>query len=147
MDSAINHPIWRMGNKLQQTSFLPDFCGTRIVFVVIILAELLAIILSLAQSVGTSDSLYDLAVYSLFIQWVALSCVAVLCLARKWLDRLDDLWLATASYLLTLLVSLVITEIAWLLFGKITVVHNSEKVRQNFAKLYIMDTSIFTLMC
>ena len=113
MDSAINHPIWRMGNKLQQTSFLPDFCGTRIVFVVIILAELLAIILSLAQSVGNSDSLYDLAVYSLFIQWVALSCVAVLCLARKWLDRL-----ASASYLLTLLVSLVITEIAWLLFGK-----------------------------
>ena len=107
-----------MSNKSEQTSFLPDFCGTRIVFVVIILAELLAIILTLAQPPGSADFLYDLAVYSLFIQWVALSCVAVLCLARKQLDRLDDIWLAAVSYLITLLVSLVIIEIAWLLFGE-----------------------------
>jgi len=87
------------------------------VFVVIILAELLAIILTLAQPPANTVPLYDLAVYSLFSQWVALSCVAVLCLCRRWLDRLSDLWLATVSYLLTLLVSLIITELAWWLFG------------------------------
>ena len=81
-----------MNGDPQQTSFLPDFCGTRIVFVVIILAELLAIILTLAQPPDNPDYLYDLAIYSLFTQWIALSCVAVLCLGRRWLDRLHSLW-------------------------------------------------------
>lgn len=84
---------------------------------VIILAELLAIILTLAQPPVNPDYLYDLAIYSLFTQWIALSCVAALCLGRRWLDRLSDLWLAAVSYLLTLAVSLVITELAWWLFG------------------------------
>lgn len=106
-----------MTNRPQQTSFLPDFCGTRIVFVVIILAELLAIILTLAQPPENPDYLYDLAIYSLFIQWIALSCIAVLCLVRNRIDQLGDLWLATVSYLITLLVSLVVTELAWLLFS------------------------------
>lgn len=106
-----------MTNRPQQTSFLPDFCGTRIVFVVIILAELLAIILTLAQPPENPDYLYDLAIYSLFIQWVALSCVAVLCLVRNWIDQLSDLWLAAVSYLITLIVSLIITELAWWLFS------------------------------
>jgi len=106
-----------MSSKQLQTSFLPDFCGTRIVFVVIILAELLAIILTLAQPADKTEMLFDLAVYSLFIQWVALSCVALLCLCRSWLDRLSDPWLASVSYLITLIVSLIITELAWWLFG------------------------------
>ncbi|MBF8269071.1 MAG: His kinase protein [Gammaproteobacteria bacterium] len=101
---------------MRSTSFLPDFCGTRIVFVVIILAELLAIILTLAQPADQTGRLFNLAVYSLFIQWVALSCIALLCLCRRWLDRLSDPWLATVSYLITLLVSLIITELAWRLF-------------------------------
>jgi len=106
-----------MTNKLQRDSFLPDFCGTRLVFVVIILAELLAFILTLAQPPENTDYLYDLAIYSLFIQWVALSCIAVLCLLRHWIDDLSDLWLAAISYLITLIVSLVITELSWLLFS------------------------------
>ena len=106
-----------MSPRSQQTSFLPDFCGTRIVFVVIILAELLAIVLTIAQPPDQSEWLYQLAVYSLFSQWMALSCVAVLCLCQRWLERLSDMWLATASYLVTLVVGLVITELAWWLFS------------------------------
>ena len=95
------------------TSFLPDFCGGRIVFVVILLAELLAILLTLAQAHLSVDHFYSLAVYSMFIQWVALSCVGCLCMARQFLSRLSDTWAATGSYLITLLVSLVVTEMAW----------------------------------
>jgi two-component system sensor histidine kinase AlgZ len=86
------------------------------VFVVVILAEMLAIILTLAQPPQPSGRVVDLAAHSLFIQWVALSCMAVLCLCRPWLDRLSDRRLAAASYLITLLVSLIITELAWWLF-------------------------------
>lgn len=101
----------------QQTSFLPDFCGTRIVFVVIILAELLAIILTLAQPSDLPDRLYYLSIFSLFTQWIALSCVAVLCLCQRWLNRLTDTWAAAISYLITLLVSLLVAELAWWLFS------------------------------
>lgn len=95
------------------TSFLPDFCGTRIVFVVILLAELLAILLSLAHSAGGEDWLLELALYSLFIQWVALSCVFALCLLRRFFQSLPDYWAATWSYLTTLGTAALTTELTW----------------------------------
>ena len=87
------------------TSFLPDFCGGRIVFVVILLAELLAIVLTLAQPLSTPERLFKLAMYSMFIQWVALTCVASLCVLRQYLDRLGDTWAATVSYAMTVLIT------------------------------------------
>ena len=99
------------------TSFLPDFCGARIVFVVILLAELLAIVLTLAQPLNTPDRLYELAMYSLFIQWVALTCVASLCVSRRFLNSLGDYWAATWSYVIALLITLVISELSWWLIA------------------------------
>jgi two-component system sensor histidine kinase AlgZ len=98
-------------------SFLPDFCGGRIVFVLIVVAELLAIVLTLAQPLNTPDRLYQLAMYSMFIQWVALTCVAVLCISRRFLNSLGDYWAATWSYAITLLVTLIISELSWYLIA------------------------------
>ena len=100
------------------TSFLPDFCTTRIVFVVVLLAELLAIILTLGRMPDTSNTLNDLAMYSLFVQWIALTSVAVLCICRPWLNHLQDHWVAGLGYLITLIISLVITELSWWLVYK-----------------------------
>lgn len=102
-----------MKQKQQQSSFLPDFCGTRIVFVTILTAELLAIVITLALPAYITDRISDLALNSLFIQWIALSSIAALCISRQYLNTLADHWTATLSYLLVLIVSLVITEIAW----------------------------------
>ncbi|MEJ2094747.1 MAG: histidine kinase, partial [Gammaproteobacteria bacterium] len=77
------------------------------------IAELLAILLTLGLSSRLLRSASDLAHYSLFIQWIALSSVAMLCISRPYLKKLSDPAVATLSYLLILLVSLVITEIAW----------------------------------
>lgn len=100
-------------NGPDYTSFLPDFCGTRIVFIVVLLAELLAIVLTLAHIQQMNEILFDLALNSLFILWVALSCVATLCLCRPFLNHLSDVWVASLSYLITLLVSVIVTELAW----------------------------------
>jgi two-component system sensor histidine kinase AlgZ len=94
-------------------TFLPDFCSVRILFVVILIAELLAIVLTLAQPPMVGDRIYDLAMISLFTQWIALTCVCLLCLCRHWLNRMQDVWTITLSYLLILAVALVITELAW----------------------------------
>ncbi len=100
------------------SSFLPDFCSTRIVFVVVLLAELLAIILTLGRAPNAAGSLVDLAMYSLFIQWIALTATATLCLCRPYINHLQDTWVASLSYFLTLIVSLIITELAWWLVYK-----------------------------
>ncbi|MGH8119711.1 MAG: sensor histidine kinase, partial [Gammaproteobacteria bacterium] len=73
----------------------------------------LAIILTLTGSMETAEIIPALAFNSLFIQWMALSSAAVLCLNRRWLNRLEDIRAATASYLIILVVCLIITELAW----------------------------------
>ena len=103
-------------NQQQARSFLPDFCSVRMLFVVVLLGELLAIILTLTPSAQAHDRTADLALYSLFIQWIVLSCTAALCLCRNYLNHLSDYWAASLSYLLTLLIALVITELAWWIF-------------------------------
>ncbi|MEX2353615.1 MAG: sensor histidine kinase, partial [Gammaproteobacteria bacterium] len=100
-------------SKLQTGSFLPDFCSVRTVFVVILLAQLLAIVLSLANPPYSYENLVDLAMNSLFIQWVALSCTAILCLFRGRFQRYNDHWVATISYGITLTVTFIIAELAW----------------------------------
>ncbi|MEX2353436.1 MAG: histidine kinase [Gammaproteobacteria bacterium] len=100
-------------SNLHTGSFLPDFCSVRTVFVVILLAQLLAIVLSLANPPYSYDNLVDLAMNSLFIQWVALSCTAILCLFRGQFQRYNDHWVATISYGITLTVTFIIAELAW----------------------------------
>lgn len=97
----------------RHSAFLPDFCGVRMAVAVILIAELLAIILTLAEIELSAGGFQTLALNSLFIQWVALGCIAILCLLRRWLNRLTDAWSAAGAYLIMLAVTLVITEAAW----------------------------------
>jgi len=103
----------KMHNSAESHTFLPDFCDARIVFVVVLVAELLAVMLTLAQPPYLMNQLYTLAVYSLFVQWIALSCAGVLCLCRQYIQHLPDYRVATISYLITMLITLIITEIVW----------------------------------
>jgi two-component system sensor histidine kinase AlgZ len=93
--------------------FLPDFCGIRVVFAVVVLGELLAIVLSLNPASATPGGFRELALISLFIQWVGLGSCALLCLGRRVLERLGNRAAAACSYLLILLVALAVSEAAW----------------------------------
>jgi two-component system sensor histidine kinase AlgZ len=96
-----------------RTAFLPDFCAARPLIVVILLAELLAIMLTLVGPGSLHERVEALALHSLFIQWTALSCVAILCLLRERLNRLADFWNSLASYLIMLAITLAVAEISW----------------------------------
>jgi two-component system, LytTR family, sensor histidine kinase AlgZ len=100
-------------NKQDKSSFLPNFCSAEVLFVVVLSAELLAIILSLALPVYSRDILFDLAMNSLFVQWISLTCVGLLCILRKYFAGLSEKHAAIISYLMILLVSLIISELAW----------------------------------
>ena len=107
-----------MKRSYQQNYFLPDFCGVRMVFVVVLIAELLAIMITLASPVYLSDFTSDLALNSLFIQWIALTSVAILCICQPFFKTLGNNWVATLSYFLVLLVTFIVTEITWWLMNQ-----------------------------
>lgn len=67
--------------------FLPNLCSARSVLVVVVVAELLAVVLSLAAYYYEGFNFERLALSSLFIQWVALTSAALLCALRNWLNR------------------------------------------------------------
>jgi two-component system, LytTR family, sensor histidine kinase AlgZ len=100
-------------NKQDKNSFLPNFCSAEVLFVVVLSAELLAIILSLALPIYSRDILFDLAMNSLFIQWISLTCVGFLCIFRKKFAMLNQKHAAALSYLIILVVSFIISEVAW----------------------------------
>jgi two-component system, LytTR family, sensor histidine kinase AlgZ len=97
--------------------FLPSFCDVRIVFGVVVMTELLAFVLVLASSGLLHDPWSGLGLISLFMQWIALTSAAVLCLARPLLFRLGNNVAAVVSYLLVLLVTAGVAEMAFRLLA------------------------------
>ncbi len=96
-----------------QNLFLPDFCDIRVIFIVLVMAELLAFVLTLSGSTTLMETFSDLALISLFTQWVSLTCLAVLCISRRYLCRLPHIAAAAGAYLLILLVATLVSQAAW----------------------------------
>jgi two-component system sensor histidine kinase AlgZ len=101
--------------------FLPNFCQVYTVFIGVILTELLAFVLTLAPLSKSGydweyvkqDLITDLAMISLFMQWITLISMALLCVLRHWLCRLSNLLAGLFSYLLILCVTGLVSEVAY----------------------------------
>ncbi len=104
----------------QRATFLPDLCGVRALFGVVVIGELLAVILTLVGSGITTAALDRLSLISLFTQWIGLSATAALCLSRRWIERLPERFAATAGYVVILLVVYLISELAWSVINPLT---------------------------
>ncbi len=104
------------GTPHTATGFLPDFCDNRAVFLLVIIIELLAFILALANNRTLESFWTDLALAPLFMQWVALTVAAVLCRCQRWLARLPSpvitLVIFGIAQLSTLLYSLLALRLA-----------------------------------
>lgn len=100
-------------DQYEDELFLPDLCAIRMVFVVIIIAQLAAFVIALAPlNVTLDDRLYDLGMVSLFVQWCALGSCSVLCVARRFLKRVNNIQAGFISFFLILLVVAIISELA-----------------------------------
>lgn len=97
--------------RTERDGFLPDFCNIRIVFIIVIAAELLAFILALTAPGAGAERWSRLGLLSLFIQWVSLSCAGILCLLRARLNRLHSPLAATAAYLVILALTVFAVEL------------------------------------
>lgn len=98
--------------------FLPDMCTLQAVFLLVVLGELLALALTLADSGLAGFDWENLGVRSFLLQWIVLLSAALLCPLRYPLAQLPA-WLAGAAcYLLVLGVTLVCSLLGlWALGG------------------------------
>ena len=96
--------------------FVPDLCGPRPVFVMVMLAELLVLVHALASS-SLPDFDWDLlAIGSLFVQWVVLLSAALLCLSRSIFSRMGLFLAATGCLFIIVLVTAFSSYMAQLLY-------------------------------
>ncbi|MCC6710141.1 MAG: histidine kinase [Gammaproteobacteria bacterium] len=93
--------------------FLPDLCGVHALFVVVISSELVAFIVIIARH-GFGPSFVDeLALLSMYTQWLGLSSAGALCLARRPLAGRSERTIAIASFLLVVAIAWLVAELAW----------------------------------
>ena len=64
-------------------AYLPDFCAAGTVFIVVLVAELVAIVLALASYKTPGTFLTELSKMSMYLLWLALLSAAVLCRMRS----------------------------------------------------------------
>jgi len=97
--------------------FLPNFCNGLTLLNVIVIAEMLAFVVTLVTRRIFDNLFEDLLIISIFIQWIALSSAASMCALRKYLNRLPNQGAFGMAYLLLLCVTLAVSEAAmWLLW-------------------------------
>ena len=94
-------------------TFLPDLCGLTALFAVAVVSEVVAVIIIVAGAGFGPRFLDELALLSLYTQWLGLSSAAALCLARGPLNGLNEQLTAVVSYGLVLVVTYAVAELAW----------------------------------
>ena len=93
--------------------FLPNFCTPATILVVLLVAEILALLLTLAAKPVEGRFLTELAKTSLFIAWLALLGCALMCVSRRWIEGLGPSRAFFGSFIILLLLCLVLTEFAY----------------------------------
>ncbi|MEM7280146.1 MAG: histidine kinase [Pseudomonadota bacterium] len=101
--------------KSNNQFYLPDLCAPRMVLVIVLVAELIALVHTLSRHSVAQDFWIDLAKSSLFLLWSALGGAWLLCNLRGWLAKRSVRDGTLLSLLLILLTVTVVSEAAvWL---------------------------------
>jgi two-component system sensor histidine kinase AlgZ len=111
----MNRPVSDSPSAPAPSFYLPDFCATQTVLAVVLIAELVALVLTLAREELKHGFWIDLARTSLFLLWIGLSSAAALCYTRPVLARMSVQRASAVSLGLLVAVTLVISEVTfWL---------------------------------
>lgn len=106
--------------NLGNSDLLPNFCDSQVLLVVLLVAEALAIVLTLVQAPALTGIWVSLGKTSSFILVIALIDVAVLCFFNKHLQNLTIIYRSLLLYLVLQLVTAcvtILTEVALLTPG------------------------------
>lgn len=121
--TGIRHTVYPTeSSDGEAAGFLPNFCSGPMVINVVVIAQMMALVITLVARRISVNIFQDLLIVSLFVQWIALSEAGTLCALRSWINRLPRASAIAVTYGLLLLVTVIVTEMAvWLLYatGKI----------------------------
>ncbi len=114
------------GERASQ-AYLPDFCNAGTVLIILLVAELVAIVLTLA-SYEAGTFLTELSKMSMFTLWLALVGTIVLCQIRPWAEKQGHTQAFVVCFLVLEAISLILAEATWQLtriFGEAVIIDNS----------------------
>ncbi len=122
----------------EEPAYLPDFCAAATILVVLLVAELVAIVLTLAAQGEAGTFLTELAKMSLYILWLALLSCAVLCQARSWIESAGKTRGFVVAFFILEALCLLLAEISWqvtLRYGQAVIIDDSHSgfLFRNFA--------------
>ncbi|MDH5619712.1 MAG: hypothetical protein OEZ11_13930, partial [Gammaproteobacteria bacterium] len=100
--------------------YLPDFCAAGTLFIILLVAELVAIVLTLAADTANGQFLILLSKTSFFVLWLALLGSAIMCQLSSRLERAGKTRAFVISFIVLELMTLVVAELAWQLPWRLT---------------------------
>ncbi len=109
-------------------AYLPDFCSASTLFIVLLVAELVAIALTLAAHDSGGQFLIELSKTSFFILWLALLGTAVMCQLRKRLESSGATRAFVFSFIVLEAICLLLAEVSWQLtriFAESSIIHDT----------------------
>lgn len=95
-------------------TFLPDFCDSHRVLSVLVIAELVALLVTFAGLLGDGAFWQRLFLLSVYLQWIGICSAAALCLLRRHTARLDGRLVALLCYLALLAVTFAVSEVTYI---------------------------------
>ena len=111
----------------QTQAYLPDFCAAGTILVILLVAELVAILLTLV-SYEPGTFLTELSKMSMFVLWLALLGAGVLCQIRPWAEKQGNTGAFVVCFVVLLVMSLLLAEITWQLtriFAEAVIIDNT----------------------
>ncbi len=94
-------------------AYLPDFCAAATLFIIVLVAELIAIALTLASYDPEQQFLIELSKTSFLILWIAVLGTALMCQLKEYLEGTGQTRAFVISFAILEIMCLVIAEGAW----------------------------------
>ncbi len=89
----------------------PDFCNWRVLLAVMVITELAVLLVGIGKDQLPGWAWLGLA--TLYAQWLALFCIAGLCVSSGWINRMSAAGAWVGSWLLMVLLATVFSYAAW----------------------------------
>ena len=109
-ENAVNN-IFNKDRSLV-SCLLPNFCEVRVLFILVLLTEVLALIFTMAAASNYRQFLDYLALSSLLMLWIALINAAVLCPLRSWLQKQNSTRCLITSFIIMMSISFIVALLA-----------------------------------
>jgi len=111
--------------------YLPDFCSAGVLLIIVLVAELIAIALTLASFGPNETFLIELSKISFLILWIALLGTTLMCQLRSFLESAGQTRAFVIAFFALEVMCLVIAEGAWQLmriYGDSLIIHDTHGV-------------------